>query len=171
MASLPKIGTVPHPSQRGATRDFMKDKIMPFIQSEDPEDVGWIHIIDPTTITTNMNVDAGTYVVNATPSWSGYARIQPIRNSVSTWRATNPTSTRIVQFWVDFPEDQVIDLKPGMRIAVELAGNDEWLTKYEYTIVGAINSTSAWQRTIDAQTDLENRPQYDMSAWPKPGEV
>jgi hypothetical protein len=168
MGSLPKLNLPPHPTQRGAVRDYMRDKIMPFIKSPDPDDIGWIHIIDPTQITSTLNVDTGVMTVVATPIWSGYARIQPIRNSVSTWRATNPTTTRIVQFWVEFPEDQTIDLKPGLRVAVELGGNDPWLTEYQYTIVGAINSSSAWQRTIDTQTDLENRPNYDMTNWPKP---
>jgi hypothetical protein len=170
MGALPKLTFAPRPDKLSAMRDFMKPHVMPFIQAEDVEDIGWIHIIDPTQIVTNTNIAAGTMTVDVTPIWSGYARIKPIRNSVSTWRATNPTTTRIVQFWTEFPEDQTVDLKPGLRIAVEFGGTDPWLTEYLYTIVGAINGSASWQRTIDAQTDLENRPNYDMSAWPKPGE-
>lgn len=174
MASLPRITPVPHPSQFSEMREFMRPHIERFVKPTDEHDndKGWIHIIDPTQTVVATNFDTGVRTVTATPIWSGYARIQPIRNSVSTWRASNPTTTRIVQFWPDmFPNEQAIDLKPGLRIAVEEGGNDPWLVEYQYTIVGAVNSTQAWQRTIDAQVDLENRPNFDMSAWPKPGEV
>jgi hypothetical protein len=174
MGSLPKIGATPHPSRFAAMREFMRPHIEAFTHpSEEGEnDKGWIHIIDPTQTVVTTNFDTGERTVLVTPLWSGYARIQPIRNSVSTWRATNPTTTRIVQFWPDkFPVELEIDLKPGLRIAVEEGGNDPWLTSYQYTVVGAINSTQAWQRTIDTQVDLENRPNYDTSTWPKPGEV
>lgn len=173
MGALPKIAVAPHPSHYSETREYMREQVMAFIQgdSTDPhDDKAWIHVIDPSTITSTLNVDTGVMTVSAYPVWSGYARIQPIRNSVTTWRATNPTSTRIVQFWVDFPDRQVIDFKPGLRIAVERGGNDPWLTEYQYTVVGALNSTQAWQRTVDTQVDLENRPNYDMSTWPKPGD-
>jgi hypothetical protein len=165
VASLPRFTPAPHPSRYAAVRDFMRAHVEPFTTpSEDGEnDKGWIHIIDPTQTVVNTNFDTGERTVTVTPLWSGYARIQPIRNSVSTWRASNPTTTRIVQFWPeDWPDEQAIDLK---------GGNDPWLTQYQYTVIGALNSTQAWQRTIDTQVDLENRPNYDMSAWPKPGEV
>lgn len=169
MAALPKVG-IPHPADNAAMREFMRPRVMPFIETTDEGDPKpWIHIIDPTLIETATDIKAGTMtVINDGRVWSGYARIQPIRNTVNSWRATNPTTTRIVQFWVEFPDEQEIDLRPGLRIAVEFGGNDPWLTEYQYVVVGALNSSQAWQRTIDTQVDLENRPDYDMTDWPKP---
>jgi len=168
MAGLPKIGPPPHPSQYAALREYMRPKILPFIQAK-----AWIHIIDPAIVKVTNNITAGTSTWEGQPSWSGWARVQPIRNTVQTWRATNPTTTRIVQFWPeDFPVDQKLDQKPGLRIAIENLtegeNNDPWLSEYQYVIIGALNSTQAWQRTIDTQVDLENRPAYDFSLWPKP---
>jgi hypothetical protein len=174
MGALPPFRPMPHPSQFAAMREYMRPHIEPFTEpaDENANDKGWIHIIDPTQTIIDTDFDTGVRTVIVVPLWSGYARIQPIRNSVSTWRASNPTTTRIVQFWPeDFPDEQDIDLKPGLRIAVEEGGNDPWLAKYQYTIIGALNSSQAWQRTIDTQVDLENRPNYDMTTWPKPGEV
>lgn len=169
MASLPRVGGMPHPSDYAAMAEYMRPRVEPFYKGK-----AWIHIIDPTLITVQTNIKAGTRTVTGDPIWSGWSRIQPIRNTVSTWRATNPTTTRIVQFWVDFPKDIDIDLqKSGLRIAVERLddetdNNDPWLAQYQYVILGGINSTQAWQRTIDTQVDMENRPNYDMAAWPKP---
>lgn len=167
MAGLPAIGTPPHPSDYAAVREYMEPKVKPFIQGK-----AWIHIIDPTLIDVYNDIPAGTTTVTGDPIWSGWARVQPLRNTVSTWRATNPTTTRIVQFWPDeFPVEQQIDLaKAGLRIAIEALGdnNDPWLAEYQYVIVGGINSTQAWQRTLDTQVDLENRPNYAYTGWPKP---
>lgn len=172
MASLPRVTAAPHPKNFKEVQEFMRPKVMPFIEpDEDGKVKGWIHLLDPTLETRVMDVKAGTYVVQNAPIHSCFARIQPIRNTVSTWRASNPTTTRMVQFWIEFPPELDIDVKPGLRIAVEVAGNDPWLTKYQYVVLGALNSAQAWQRTIDAQVDLENRPNYDMSAWPTPGEM
>ncbi|HET7741053.1 MAG TPA: hypothetical protein VFL67_10430, partial [Mycobacterium sp.] len=119
------------------------------------------------------DIAAGTQSITVTPTWSGWARIQPLRNTVSTWRASNPTTTRIVQFWVDDPETLTIDFKPGLRFAVDtvVTSNDPSLSRYLYVTLGGINSSQAWQRTVDTQVDLENRPNYDMAAWPKPPEA
>lgn len=169
MVSLPRITAAPHPKNFREVQEFMRPKVMPFINPDANGEVkGWIHILDPQKEVRTMNVKAGNYDVENTPIWSGHARIQPMRNTVSTSRASNPTTTRIVQFWVEFPRELEIDLKPGLRIAVEISGNDPWLTQYQFVVLGSINSAQAWQRTIDTQTDLENRPNYDMSAWPKP---
>jgi hypothetical protein len=170
MAGLPKIGAPPYPSNFGAVKEYMRDKVEPFIEGK-----AWIHIVDPTTQTVVRDWEAGTSEVTIIPIWSGWARVQPIRNTVNSWRATNPTTTRVVQFWVEFPDDIVIDLqKAGLRIAIENLpdddNNDPWLAEYQYVILGGLNSSQAWQRTIDTQVDLENRPNYDMSAWPKPPE-
>ena len=166
MAGLPRIGAPPHPSDYAGTAAFMRPHVEGFIDGK-----VWIHVLDPTTEDRDMVFGTGQYTVQNTPLWSGWARVQPIRNSVNAWRATNPTTTRVVQFWVDL-EEQVIDLRPGLRIAVEIVAtednNDDWLAEYQYVIVGAVNSSQAWQRTIDTQVDLENRPNYDMAAWPKP---
>lgn len=165
MPALPRIRPLPDPSDYAATQEFMRPFVEPHMKGDDK---GWIHILDPQNEVRTTNIKAGTYVVENTPIWSGRSRIQPIRNTVQTWRATNPTTTRVVQFWVEFPPELYVDLKPGLRIAVQEAHNSPWLEKYQYVIIGSLNGTQAWQTTIDAQTDLENRPNYDMSDWPTP---
>jgi hypothetical protein len=170
VASLPKVTGAPHPSDFGAVAAYMKPHVEPFVDGK-----AWIHLIDPTLIEEDINIKAGTMTVTGGPVWSGWARVQPIRNDVNAWRATNPTTTRTVQFWVEFPEDQTIDIKPGFRICVDPLvdgdNNDPWLAEYQYVVMGGLNSTQAWQRTINTQVDLEIRPNYDTAAWPKPPEA
>ena len=166
MPSLPKIVTPPHPTDFGGVAEFMRPKVREFYQGK-----AWVHLIDPTAITRGpVDITVGTVAVSVVPIWSGWARIQPLRNTVNTWRATNPTTTRIVQFWVDDPETILVDFKPGLRFAVDpdVETNDPSHSQYLYTVLGGINSSQAWQRTIDTQVDLENRPNYDATAWPKP---
>jgi hypothetical protein len=156
----------PHPSDFEGVAAFMRPRVREFYKGK-----AWVHLIDPTTIVRGpMDIAAGTTSVSVTPVWSGWARVQPLRNTVSTWRASNPTTTRIVQFWVDDPETVTVDFKPGLRFAVDpdFPTNDPSHSQYLYVTLGGINSSQAWQRTVDTQVDLENRPNYDMSAWPKP---
>lgn len=167
MAGIPAFRGVPHPSEYGEVREFMRERVGEFIQGK-----AWVHIVDPMTVVTTTNITAGTMVVDATPIWSGWARIQPVRNTVGVWRATNPTETRVVQFWLeDFPDDQAVDLRSGLRIVVNAEEsadlNDPWLAQYQFVIDGGINSSQAWQRTVDTRVDLEGRPNYDMSLWPR----
>jgi hypothetical protein len=173
MAGLPKVGPPPHPSRFKELAAYMRPHVEAFIKGK-----AWIHIIDPAQTVVERDWENGTSTVTPSILWSGWARVQPLRNTVSTWRATNPTTTRIVQFWPeDWPDEIAVDLqKAGLRIAVEDLGdaddnNDPWLAEYLYVILGGINSSQAWQRTIDAQADLENRPNYDMASWPKPPTV
>ena len=168
MASLPRVTAVPDPSDYAAVAAFMRPRIRPFVEGKE-----WVHLIDPTQTVTSLNKAQGTQTVTVTPVWSGWARIQPLRNTVSTWRASNPTTTRIVQFWVDDPETLQLDFRPGLRFAVDdvVTANDPAHSLYLYVILGGINSSQAWQRTIDTQVDLENRPNFDMAAWPKPPEA
>lgn len=163
MGSLPRITAVPGPSDYAAVAEFMRPKVKPFYQGKE-----WVHLIDPTTIVRDLDVETGVQTVIVNPIWSGWARVQPLRNTVNAQRATNPTTTRIVQFWV---EDLTRDFRPGLRFAVDVESNDPIHKEYQYVVLGGINSSQAWQRTIDTQVDLENRPNYDMTLWPKPTEA
>lgn len=166
MGALPKITAAPHPSDFQAVAEYMRPKVRAYYEGKE-----WVHLIDPTTIVKGpLNMETGERTITVTPIWSGWARVQPLRNTVNAQRATNPTTTRIVQFWVDDPETVTVDFRPGLRFAVDglVDANDPSHVRYQYVTLGGINSSQAWQRTVDTQIDLENRPNYDMSTWPKP---
>lgn len=166
MAEFPKI--VPFdPWDQAAVSEFMRPLIEPWFEKQ-----AWIHILNPADRKRDdSRFDEGIITVTWEPVWSGWARVKPLRTALNSKRAVNDTTTRVVQFWVDFPKDETVgDIKPGFEIAVHDGLNDPQLTNYQYYVTGAINGSDAWQRTIETVVDLESRPNYDFSLWPDPPE-
>jgi len=152
-----------------ALAEFMRPLVEPWFNNE--KSGAWIHIIDPEEKVINTDIETGTISVQVDPVWSGFSRVQPLRTALNLKNPTNDTITRVIQFWIEFPKDGTLpDLKPGFEIAVEFGLNDPALERHQYIIDGAINASDAWQRTIEAVVNLEARPNYDMSTWPKPPE-
>lgn len=150
-----------------AVRDFMRPIVEPWIEQ------AWIAIVDPTAKTVTQNSVTGvTTDVSITPLWTGYARVQPLRTDITVKKAVDSTTQRTVQFWPSaWPEDgPAPDLRPGLEIVVMDGKNDPGLEEYKYLIVGSLNSSMAWQRTINTVVNEESRPDYDTSGWPQPGD-
>lgn len=123
-------------------------------------------IVDPTNkITIGRNVTTGVSgTVLQFPLGSGPTRIQAIKTNLTERNQTNDTTARPVQFWLDFPKDATIpDVRPGFEMVVTNGGNDPYLVNYSYPVVGAINSSEAWQRTINTVSNLENKPKYNWA--------
>lgn len=128
----------------------------------------WVHIIDPTSRVVNTNFETGVTTVTLMPIWSGWARVKPLRTALNSKQPYNATTTRVVQFWIDFPlDEEEPDLRPGLEMVVEDGVNDPALERHQFVITGAINGQDAWQRTIETVVNLESRPNYDTSLWPK----
>lgn len=144
-----------------AWREFMRPLVTPWIRQ------AWIAIIDPTTKTiTEDEVTGAIEDVEIEPIWTGYSRVQPLRTDVTIKKAIDSTTQRTVQFWIDFPADgEIPDIKPGLEIVVVQGLNDPYLELYKYLVVGSLNSSMAWQRTINTIVNEESRPNYDTSGW------
>lgn len=163
MVSFPTLISF-KPWDAPALAEFMRPFIEPWFKKQ-----AWVHIIDPQTRVVNTDFDTGITTVELTPIWSGYARVQPLRTALNSKQPYNATTTRVVQFWIDFPKDNVEpDLRPGLEIAVEDGVNDPALERHQFVITGAINGQDAWQRTIETVVNFESRPNYNMALWPKP---
>ena len=125
---------------------------------------GYCIIIDPSKSISTTNIAAGTKATIQFPLGSGPTRIQPLKRPLTARNQTNDTTTRVVQFWLDFPKDASIpDLRPGLEIVVTNGGNDPYNVYYQYVISGATNSTIAWQRTVDTMANMEVRPSYQWA--------
>lgn len=117
---------------------------------------GLIQIIDP-------NIGEGNYSVlnNRTTGgepvvlWEGKARIQPIRAATPSAGTFENASIRGVRFKIPLGADiGVGPIREGLQIYVIDGGEDESLTHYNYIISNGINSSLAWNRTIEATVDL-----------------
>lgn len=129
----------------------------------------WMHqayavLTDPTrTFRGEYDVDTDTQTIIPYVAWHGPCRVQPIRTDLNSIRPVNDSTTRAVQFWLPFPKDQTIpDVRPGFMFAVTDGGNDPYLELYDYSVVGSLNSSMAWQRTVNTVTDLELRPDWNI---------
>ena len=125
---------------------------------------GYCILIDPTKAISLTNITAGTKTTIQFPLGSGPTRIQPLKRPLTARNQTNDTTSRTVEFWLDFPKDRAIpDLRPGLEIVVTNGGNDPYSINYQYVISGATNSTIAWQRTVMTNTNMEIRPNYQWA--------
>lgn len=142
--------------------DAMAESMRPIINSW--KNQGYCIIVDPNATIRSRDILAGTSAVMPIPLGSGPCRIQPIKSNLTERNQTNDTDARTIQFWLDFPKDQTIpDIRPGFEIIVTNGGNDPYLSSYQYPVIGAMNSSMAWQRTIQATVNMEAQPQYKWS--------
>ena len=125
---------------------------------------GFCIIIDPSKSITTSNIAAGTKSTIQFPLGCGPTRIQSLKRPLNARNQTNDTTTRVIQFWLDFPKDQSLpDVKAGLEIIVTNGGNDPYSANYQYVVTGATNSTIAWQRTVQALSNMETRPNYQWA--------
>lgn len=159
---LTRLGGIDWDSIREVARPILNDFI----------DTGaWCSIIDPSaTVEERHPITGSTISVTITPILTGWFRVQPLRTDNAVKRALDSTTQRAVQFWPqDFPVDGTLpDIKPGFEVVVMSCKADPQLQNYQYVVTGAINSSMAWNRTINTFTNLETRPNYNTSTWPQP---
>lgn len=153
--SLPKFKTASPFGDGRAVADLVRPALEPFL------DQGYALVTDPTKMFSKYDADTNTGIVVPYIVFHGRTRIQPLRTALFSKTPPNDTTTRVIQFWFEWTKDDVQPLvEPGFQVAVIDGGNDPTLTNYQYTVTGSPNSSMAWQRTVETQTDLERRPNY-----------
>lgn len=162
--SLPKVEYADYAGYRAALAPLVK----PWLRQ------AWIAIVDPLNRTeTRDSVTGAVTSVSWTPEWTGWARMQPLRSPLALKRAIDSTETRTVQFQpVEYPSDEsgtaLPHIRPGWQVVVMQCEADPHATEYQYYVMGAMNSSMAWNRTIDCQVNQEAFPDFDTSGWPQP---
>ena len=125
---------------------------------------GYCILIDPLKAISIVSITAGTKSTIQFPLGSGPTRIQPLKRPLTARNQTNDTTSRVIEFWLDFPKDGTLpDIRPGLEIVVTNGGNDPYSVNYQYVISGATNSTIAWQRTVETMSNMEIRPNYQWA--------
>lgn len=165
MAKFPSIPKVDYADVAGY-REALRPLVQPWLKQ------AWIAILDPIGGKTQVE-NALTGVIESvtwTPAWAGWARVKSLRNPLNLKRAIDSTETRTVQFQpLDYPADNTLpDIRPGWEIVVMDCEADPYMVDYQYYVLGAMNSSEAWNRTIDCQVNQETVPGYDTSGWPQP---
>ena len=103
--------------------------------------------------------------------WTGYARVQEYRREIAVAQVADPTTTASVRFQIDFSKDGAIPLiRTDYQIIVltEAQGNTEQpdpnLSDYVYVVGKALNSSTAWIRTIETITNTQRRNDFQIIA-------
>lgn len=116
---------------------------------------GSIQIVDPNIKDqkhdrwTNQPTGAG-----ATVLWAGKARIQPIRTPLDAKEPMGETSIAAVRFQIPIAALGDTPVRKGLRVLVVNPGEDPTLDRYQYIVRRSINSSMAWNRTIECEVDL-----------------
>ena len=115
-----------------------------------------VQIVDPNVGDTDW--DEWTNAETNDPSvvlWEGRARIQPISNIGSPIVGYAQGAIRQVRVQVPLDIDAGF-IRTGLQIIVLDGGNDYILPQMRLSIVGAVNSSYAWLRTIACEVDLRS---------------
>lgn len=113
---------------------------------------GFVQIILP-RIGEVTYVDGELTVPDQTVLWQGPARIQAVRSALNADQGFKYTKITGIRFQVPLDNDAGL-IRAGMQVRVLDGGEDKSLERLQYTVATAVNSTMAWVRTIEAETDL-----------------
>lgn len=115
-----------------------------------------IQIVDPNVEDVEWDVynntqDAGTPTV----LWSGQARVQHLSMNRTPEVAYSQTDIRGIR--IQLPYDAELGLiRKGLQVIVTDGGSDPVLEQLGFVVKSSINSSYAWNRTIECDVDLKS---------------
>jgi hypothetical protein len=112
------------------------------------------------------DAETNTWSGNATDLYTGPARIQPPTSSATdTTQDYNPTNLQTVRVILPLGKNSlagsggiVPDIRPNNRIRVTSSPYNTTLENFIYVVVGVLNSSNAWERTLLCKADIELDP-------------
>lgn len=106
-----------------------------------------------------------TFTGTSTDIYTGPARIQPMSNPSDTAEEYNPTTLQMVKVVLPLNKNTLTggdglltDIRPNDRMIVTDSPYNESLEKFVYTVMGVMNSSNAWERTLVCRVDTELDP-------------
>lgn len=120
-----------------------------------------VDIVDPNTGSGTWDVYTNTET-GETPTvlWSGPARVQHVGGNANPNVGYVQTGVHQVRVQVPLDVDAGF-IRKGLQVRVTNPGNDYALEDMVFTVIGTINSSYAWLRTIMCEADLKLGPQGD----------
>jgi hypothetical protein len=115
-----------------------------------------IQIIDPNTGDANWDPFTNTET-NGQPTvlWQGQARIQTLTRSNMVEVGYSETGIRGIRIQVPIGDDLGF-VRKGLQVVVIDGGSDVELEKLQFVVTSAINSSYAWNRTIECDVDVKS---------------
>lgn len=121
---------------------------------------GWfnatIQIVDPNVEDVEWDVYTNTQTGGTkTVLWSGPARVQHLKNDSMPTVGYSQTDIRGIR--IQLPYDVELGLvRKGLQVIVTDGGSDPILEQLGFVVVSSINSSYAWNRTIECEVDLKS---------------
>jgi hypothetical protein len=110
-------------------------------------------VYDPAT-----NTFSGSKVI----LYTGQARIQPTSNPTESTDSYNPTSLQVVRIILPLnkntlagSEGVVPDIRTNNKVRVTTSAYNSQLLAFSYEVIGILNSSNAWERTLICRVDME----------------
>jgi hypothetical protein len=124
-----------------------------------------VDIYNPASGEQEYDAESNTWTGTTTPLYTGPARIQPVASVTETSLEYNPTTIQNVRVILPYgkntledSEGVVPDIRPNDRIRVTASPYNTNLEKFIYVVIGVLNSSNAWERTLLCRVDTELDP-------------
>lgn len=124
-----------------------------------------VDIYNPASGEQTYNATTNTWTGTTTALYTGPARIQPVASVTETTLEYNPTTIQNVRVILPYgkntledSEGVVPDIRPNDRIRVTSSPYNTNLEKFIYVVIGVLNSSNAWERTLLCRVDTELDP-------------
>lgn len=124
-----------------------------------------VRIYNPASGEQTYDADTNTYTGTATDLYVGRARIQPTASATETSQDYNPTTLQTVRVVLPYNKNElagsdgvVPDIRPNDRMLVTSSPENQTLEKFIYVVIGVLNSSNAWERTVLCRVDTELDP-------------
>lgn len=124
-----------------------------------------VDIYNPASGDQTYDADTNTWTGTTTPLYTGPARIQPVASVTETTLEYNPTTIQNVRVILPYGKNTlagsdgvVPDIRPNDRLRVTASPYNSNLEKFIYVVIGVLNSSNAWERTLLCRVDTELDP-------------
>jgi hypothetical protein len=124
-----------------------------------------VDIYNPASGEQEYDAESNTWTGTTTPLYTGPARIQPVASVTETTLEYNPTTIQNVRVILPYgkntledSEGVVPDIRPNDRLRVTSSPYNTNLEKFIYVVIGVLNSSNAWERTLLCRVDTELDP-------------
>ncbi len=124
-----------------------------------------VDIYNPASGDQEYDAESNTWTGTTTPLYTGPARIQPVASVTETTLEYNPTTIQNVRVILPYGKNTledsdgvVPDIRPNDRMRVTASPYNTNLEKFIYVVIGVLNSSNAWERTLLCRVDTELDP-------------
>lgn len=124
-----------------------------------------VRIYNPASGEQTYDPATNTFSGNSTDLYIGPARVQPVSTPTDTSESYNPTTLQSVRVVLPLGKNSlegsagvVPDIRPNDKLVVTSSPYNDALEKFSYMVIGVMNSSNAWERTLMCRVDTELDP-------------